>query len=114
MHGMWGVMVAALPACGYPQLSRLGLAPDAAESDSSTVSDAATGLDPGTDSSAIDSQPGSAASNTPAPFSPLHLDPALLLAGAPDLTLDADPSLIDTSALTVNGSYPWISSLRSI
>lgn len=86
---MWWVLVAAIPACGYPQLPRLDVNLDAAEAGSGTGSDAADGGD---------------ASNMPAPFAPLHLDPAMQLVGAPDLTLSADPSLIDTAALTVNGT----------
>jgi hypothetical protein len=89
---MWWVLIAAIPACGYPQLPRLDVNLDAAETGSSTGSGAA------------DSQLGGDASDMPAPFAPLHLDPAMLLAGAPDLTLSADPSLIDTAALTVNGT----------
>ena len=89
---MWCVLVVAIQACGYPQLPRLDVNLDATETGSGTGFDAAEG------------QPGGDAINMPAPFAPLHLDPAMLLAGAPDLTLSADPSLIDTAALTVNGT----------
>jgi hypothetical protein len=44
-----------------------------------------------------------AVGDAPGPFVPIHLVEAALLSGAPDLVLTANPSTIDTAALTVNG-----------
>src|SRR3569832_2091706 len=67
-------------ACRAPASSGPGTEPDA------------------TDDGAVDA---AQAVDGPAAFLPIHVLPETLMSGAPDLVLLANPSAIDTSALTI-------------
>jgi hypothetical protein len=77
-------LLLGLAACSQAQSS--GQAPDA------------------TIAGAIDSTTEPDTTDGPASFVPIHLLPQMLVPGAPDLTLNASASNIDTSALTINGA----------
>ncbi len=56
--------------------------------------------DAGADSAPADAAPP----DGPARFTPIHLDFALPLTGAPDVVIASNPSVIDTTALTLDGA----------
>src|SRR5262249_42455107 len=55
------------------------------------------------DASQVDAANQMIDASSPAPFVPLHLMPDGLVSGAPDLALRMDQTVIDTTALTIDG-----------
>ncbi len=52
----------------------------------------------------LDGTADTAPTDGPFPFVPIHVLPETLMGGAPDLVLTANPTLIDTTALTIGGA----------
>lgn len=82
------LVIAGTAACGAPTMSRPGADHDA-------------GIDDALDPTGV--RDGSMPDG-PTSFVPLHVLPATLMPGAPDLLLGASPSTIDTSMLTIDGA----------
>jgi hypothetical protein len=87
--GSWAVL---LSACSVP-VERFARADAAELDDGAQASDA---------SEASDASDASDASEPPV-FMPIHVEPATMIPGAPDLIVRTGPMVIDTSALTIAG-----------